>query len=434
MKNKINKFDIFLKDNLDKINKNEKCFKSNLPLSGDHYFNTYSSSIGNKKLKRIFFNIHIFHYYIRNVFSFFFIKEIEISKKKIITNKILISFASIDNFKVTKEFSWGKEIFSKHNEEYFPIKKKNIKKVLIYRDQNLIKKTDKNIIFFYQIKKINIFNKLIYLKYILKHNSIKDFFCYINAESYFAYYFFKIIKKNINLNKMKKVFISYEGQPFQKYFISELKKINKKCKVISYDHALDAFPINLLYNKNFSPDLLMVHSKDQFKSYNRHLNWPKKKLMLIKSLRFSKKRAERLKSALILPYDIDKNKAIKYTYIYEKFLSKINFRIAPLKILLHPQKKSDPSHIFFLKKLHDINKKSKRKFSILNSKKINVIFGNSSSVIESLEFNSETYHIVIDIEIEIYSNMFWPNIEKIYIDSNIYKYKKLKQNHSLVWK
>jgi len=179
---------------------------------------------------------------------------------------------------------------------------------------------------------------------------------------------------------------------------------------------------------------LMVHSKDQFISYNRHLNWPKKKLMLIKSLRFSKKRAERLKSALISPYDINKKKAIEYTYIYAKFLSKINFRIAPLKILLHPQKKNDPLHIFFLRKLHDINRKFKGKFSIKNSKKLSVIFGNSSSVIESLEFNSETYHIVIDREIEIYSNLLWPSIKKIKVDSNIYKYKKLKQNHCLVWK
>ena len=52
----------------------------------------------------------------------------------------------------------------------------------------------------------------------------------------------------------------------------------------------------------------MVHSRDQYQAYIKYLNWPKERLKLIKSLRFSRQRSKRLENSLILPYDIDKKK------------------------------------------------------------------------------------------------------------------------------
>ena len=434
MENKSKKIEIILKKKLLKICESNELFKSDKSLSGDHYFNTYSSSIGNKKLKKFFYGISTIYFVLKNVFTFFFLREYDIYTKKIISRDILVSFASIDNFLNIKEFFWGKGIFSKHIEEYFPIKKKNLNKVLIYKDKNLIKKTEKNISFFFQGNQNRLLNKYLFLKYIIENNSIKNIFCFINSDSYLAYYFFQLFKKRINLTKLENIFIAYEGQPFQKYFINNIKKYNSKCKILAYDHALDAFPINLLYDSNFSPDLLMVHSRDQYQAYIKYLNWPKERLKLIKSLRFSRQRSKRLENSLILPYDIDKKKIEKYTSIYENFLLNLNFKIKPFQILIHPQKKNDYLHINFLKKLDLINKKNLKKFSNLKSKKISIIFGNSSSVVELLEFTKEVFHIVIDREIEIYSDLFWPNIKKNFINQNVIKYEIFKQNHSLVWK
>ena len=83
MQNKSKKVEIILKQKLLKICESNELFKSDKSLSGDHYFNTYSSSIGNKKLKKFFYGISTIYYVLKNVFTFFFYANMIFTQKKL---------------------------------------------------------------------------------------------------------------------------------------------------------------------------------------------------------------------------------------------------------------------------------------------------------------------------------------------------------------
>ena len=78
----------------------------------------------------------------------------------------------------------------------------------------------------------------------------------------------------------------YEGQPFQKEITEILKKINKNIKIIGYDSTA---PLALPLNFNHSihcPDVLLTNGSSQSNFYSKYLNWPKKKIKVVPSLRF----------------------------------------------------------------------------------------------------------------------------------------------------
>ena len=80
-----------------------------------------------------------------------------------------------------------------------------------------------------------------------------------------------------------------KGNLFKKILLITLKK-NKFLNVTGYDHsAPPALPLNLIYD-GCSPDRLLITGKEQAIFYRKYLNWPKKRLKIIPSFRFKKKK------------------------------------------------------------------------------------------------------------------------------------------------
>ena len=98
---------------------------------------------------------------------------------------------------------------------------------------------------------------------------LKKDFSFIKFYHYFNYYYFfsLFFKKNVidytQKNKIKRIYINYEGQPFQNYFINSLKVRDKKIKIYGYVFNTQQLPLHLLYT-NQKVDYLVVYDKQIF--------------------------------------------------------------------------------------------------------------------------------------------------------------------------
>ena len=166
---------------------------------------------------------------------------------------------------------------------------KNTLIFLIYLDDELPKKIKPNVVLVFKKKFLKNLNFFYFLKYLIK-NLGKDFFKKMSSFNSLSDQLINYIEKNISSEKIKKIFIIYEGQPFQKNIIKYFKKKNKFLNVTGYDHsAPPALPLNLIYD-GCSPDRLLITGKEQAIFYRKYLNWPKKRLKIIPSFRFKKEK------------------------------------------------------------------------------------------------------------------------------------------------
>jgi hypothetical protein len=60
-----------------------------------------------------------------------------------------------------------------------------------------------------------------------------------------------------------------------------------------------------------------------------------------------------------------------------------------------------------------------------------IVIGSSSTVIEALMYNYEVIHIVENEKLEIYSNLFWKNINLDFLSEGIIKYKSINKERFL---
>ena len=60
-----------------------------------------------------------------------------------------------------------------------------------------------------------------------------------------------------------------------------------------------------------------------------------------------------------------------------------------------------------------------------------IVIGSSSTVIEALMYNYEVIHIVENEELEIYSNLFWKNINLDFLSEGIIQYKSINKKRFL---
>ena len=90
----------------------------------------------------------------------------------------------------------------------------------------------------------------------------------------------------------------------------EVRKKNKKLLIGGYDHsAPHSIPTHLIYT-SFSPDFLYVNGTSQINFSQKFLNWPRKKLKLVPSLRYPKKLKLDFNNIVFLPYNIFNEKVV----------------------------------------------------------------------------------------------------------------------------
>jgi hypothetical protein len=337
--------------------------------------------------------------------------------------KVLITWANHNSFD-----KYG-NIRDKYFNEFYG--KKNVEWVLVsdtIKKPLIIKKCKSKLIYFY-LKRKNIILRVLFLFRVVINNL---FFFFIkknriifllknNFKYIFANLFLKKIKNYLDFNN-KIIYMPYEGQPFQKLLIKYIKNNFMNFKIIGYVHSFPSLPTHLL--KSFdSPNELIVNCYDQKDTLSNYLGWKKKDIFLKKSSRFFGEK--KITPNIYFPIDI---------YSYQKILSKFNFLInnifsdysfENLDVVLHPHNSNSKVQNNFKNKILVMINSTKNRNKKLYNKVI--VIGSSSTVIEALMYNYEVIHIVENEELEIYSNLFWKNINLDFLSEGIIQYKSINK-------
>lgn len=363
---------------------------------------------------------HIFAIGFSNDYLFYGSQSLN-SKKKI----LIISWSFKQNF--SSDGSFNDRYFNENSKNY-----KNIQWILISMDNFLPKKIDENIIIVKQKNNKFKFNILFFLKNLI-NNLIKNKFSirkmlhFFSSHSVQALKFNNIIMKNINFDHFSKILVPYESQPFQNYFFSKLKKLKKNITTIGYVHSmLPSLPTNYIFRKG-SPDILLVHGKNQKVILKKFLGWSAKKIKIIESLRYRKNSNKILSNKIFLPYGIlDFN---QYINKFEKFLKNSNnFSLPYFNILNHPTQTYSKKHLKFKKKISKIIEDYQNKFDKSSKKKLSICFGWTAAVMEILEKKIDVIHICSDPLTESFNKEIWSSLEVKKIDNFILKYKLLSHS------
>ena len=391
------------------------------------YFAIFEKNPGSYFLKSHLNKKYMFNFYIsytKHILGILnncnlFYKE-NLNKKKFY-DTIIISWAFKKNF--NKEGNYFDKYLRKKSS-----KNQNIIWFLVYMDDKLPKKIDDNIIIVYKKKflPINLIYYFIYIFKIIKKNLIgKKFLLKLNSFSAFSHEFIKIFNKKIDLKKIKNIFIVYEGQPFQKDLVDEVRKKNKKSKIIAYDHsAPPPLPLNLIYDAS-SPDYLLVTGKEQINFYSKYLMWPRSKLKIINTMRFNNEKKFFYTNKIFIPYELDNQKgymsSIKKLIEYEK----INLKNSIIQN--HPLRLESRIHNDFINDLKKISS-SCVKPQIFKKDKSSIFFGQTTAIIIALEFGLTCYHICSDPIFDSYSSALWKNLKVQKIDNFLFKYNLINEN------
>ena len=343
------------------------------------------------------------------------------SKKKL----LIISWSFKQNFSSDGSF----------NDRYLNENSRNHKDtqwILISMDDFLPKKLDENIIILKKKNNKLKFNILFFLKNFINNLiknkfSIKKILHFFSSHSVQALNFSNIILKKVNFDHFSKILVPYESQPFQNYFFSKLKKIKKNITTIGYVHSmLPSLPTNYIFRKG-SPDILLVHGKNQKVILKKFLGWPAKKIKIIDSLRYRKNSNKILSKKIFLPYgilDFD-----QYLNKFKKFLKNSkNFSLPYFDILNHPTQTYSRKHLLFKKKISIIIEEYKDKFDKNSKKKLSICFGWTAAVLEILEKKIDVIHICSDPVTESFNKEIWSGLEVKKIDNFILTYKLLSSS------
>ena len=371
---------------------------------------------------------------IKNFKLFFILKDIfSISKlhnfkakgffdiqKDLKIKNLIISYCTKKNFDKEGNFY----------DSYFNISSKNKKYVwfLISLDNKYPKKIKENIIIF---KKDS--NKQYDLIFFLKSLFAAKKNLHLLSNSYI---FNKIInsefKKHFSNKIIKNVIINYEAIPFQHGLIQTLKKINNKTNIICYLHCA-GWPLQteLIY-KEKKIDKMIVSGIDQKEKLIKYLNWPKKKIEHIPSLRFEKKKKNLFNGIVFIPFEIfQRNKILENFDNFIGNLKKKSFN--KLKCKIHPLNESSSKHRELAIKIDKIIKKNSDKFNNFCKKKSSIIFGSATGVcVQSIEEGITIYHFPNNDVLDVFSEKIWPNIKVKKLSDKVYEYSLKKKNKSFL--
>jgi hypothetical protein len=395
--------------------------KKNILIDPNIYFCSFADSLGyfflkNECYKNISSLIKKSSYKILNIIYALKINDFEVyNLKKSTAKKIFFTYGKLSDFNKKGEFV----------DRYFGwIKQTKSLVVVIYLDQKLPANIKNNIVIIKQ-KKTSIIMSIFNL---LKYNNLKNIkLKFLSHETLSS--LFLTDKLKIILQQSKKIRIAnilYESQNFNLNFINVLKK--KKIEVIGYIHSiLPALPTNLIF-KEPSPDKLFVSGNDTVRII-KTLGWDKRKIVQIKSIRFSKSThiTNSMCNKLFLPIQIMNYNFYEQT-IKKFFFFKKNFRVN-LQIKEHPAAKQNLDYISFISKIN----KYLNTFESQRDKKLKISFfiGSTSSVIEALERGLKVVHFVDDPVFQLYENSIFKNIISTKLMNGVYSYKLLKKESYL---
>ena len=377
------------------------------------YFNSWAETPGYARLK------------LKNEGLPFLINFIKILFKNILTIASHAKYIEINNKNSLKKYesivltwSFKKNFMSdgSFQDRYFNQNSNNLTNsfwILISMDGYVPSNLNNNIKIIKRKKGFFKYNFFLLIKILIStvlscNFSLKKIYHSIFFHSYFANIISKIVIKDIKENNFKSILLPYEAQPFQNNLFSKIKKINKKVINIGYLHSLTPLTSELIYRSG-SPDLLLVHGESQIKMLESKLNWPKKKLFLIQSLRFDENKS--LSKKIFIPMAV--HNFDKFLQEFKKLLEtspKNNF--PKFVIEDHPAVSNSKKHNIFKKELEILIEIYKVRFSDNSIKKnFSIFFGVTAAILEALEKKINVIHICSDPIFQSYSEQIWPNFK-----------------------
>ena len=414
------------------VNKSKKFNKHK--ISSLTYFSLWGKNPGFERIKFEMYGIqNILNYWylvFKNIIGIGFLNNYEILKNSQFDpkdfKKLIISRSIIENFDQTGNYK----------DRYFLINSKNERDTLfflIHSGENKPIKIRKNIVIFYKRKgHLNLFFLIKYTlcKLVDCNFSIRNFFHFTSSFNRLGELINNFLKKEINFNNIKSILVPYEGQPYEHYIFEEAKKVNKKITIFGYDHtAPHAIPIHLIY-RSFSPDFLFVNGSSTVNFLTKFLNWPKKRIKLVPSLRYPKKLNLNFENNVFLPYEIFNEQVVIQEF--EKIIFNFpNINFSFLKIKNHPMMKNSKKHVNLKYKLEKIIEEHKKKNKKKNKKKFSIFVGPTTGVIVALEKRIHVIHICFEPVFESYNQTIWPNLNVKQISKNSFIYK-LKRNNTFI--
>lgn len=334
--------------------------------------------------------------------------------------------------------NWAfKNDFREHfYDKYFNISSKNYNKILwllVYMSNEIPKNFPKNT-FVVQIernKKFKFLSLISNLIFLIRFSDSPIFLRLFDfsQQIFLSTFLTKAFTQNKDYKKIKRFFLPYEAQLFQKKLIFNLKNKFKNLRIIGYDHtAPQPLPINIFYDK-FSPDYLLVGSKNRLKLNYYYLGWPKNKMKVMKSLRFKLDKQE-FKNKVLLPYII-KNKKV-YLQNVIRLMKQLNLKkFKNSNVKIHPACKNKKNHIKLVNNIRLLKNKSfnKKKESIKNF----VIFlGQTTAIPLAVEAGLKTFNICIEPKYDVYNPKIWTGLICKSLNDFTYQYK-IKNKSALIW-
>lgn len=299
--------------------------------------------------------------------------------------------------------------------------------LVIYLEKNLPKYVPKNVILIYKknySRSLVFFFKELFKNLIRYKFNPKKFIHYFSAQTIFA----KKINEYTNIilqnNKIDKVILPYEGQPFQNFVLSNL---DKKIKTYGIIHSiLPALPTNLIKRKG-SPKFIFVSGIEQKQVLINFLGWNRKQIKINKSLRFKKDINKNINGSIFFPINL-KN-INKITLNFNKVLDYFSTHYFPLlKIRNHPAMIKSQIHLKLKKNLEKLIKKKNYNINKKSNRNLCIFIGPTSSVIEYLAKKFEVIHIPVQPILDIYSKEIYYGLTPIKKE-NFFIYKKLVRNN-----
>ena len=397
------------------------------------YFSIWSASPGLYKIrlleKSFFGYINFFFSIIKGILAISkqsnFITVNHNNKKNF--SKLVVTWAYRNNFLPNGSL----------HDRYFNTNSRILKTTLwfvIYMDDEIPRILDKNIVLFKKKRvffQYNLFYlfKIIFSNFFENKCSLKKVFHSLSSDITLSNLIVHNIKKQTEIKKLNKIITPYEAQPFQRYLFSYAKKVNKNIKTIGYVHDMMPLPIYYAPLEGL-PDVLLIHSFDQKKYLTNYLKLPQKKIKLIPSMRFFKRKMK-TNGIMFLPHTIVYPK--KIISEFESFLKNSKKKsIERLKIKIHPTAENFKTQLSLKLKLENIiiNYKDRFKKNI-KKRKLAIVIGLTSSVIEILENNVEVIHICPEPIFECYTKLFWPSIKIKQFSQCTYIYRLTKYGRCL---
>lgn len=393
------------------------------------YINTYSETPGYaiillwlKSKNYIFKMIKIF---LVNIFAITKYSEfILINYRKQKFNKIIMTWGYKKDFNNMVFF-----------DKFSNIKSSDLKKTIIfviYLDVLLPQKIPDNVVILYNNNKKSLLFLIKKFFKILKENdfSLNKFFNYFSSQTIFA----EIVNSNLSVlikkNKVNKIVMPYEGQPFQNFVIKNLKNKFINIKTIGFVHSMiPALPLNFI-RRDGSPDKIFLSGYCQKKIFLKYLGWNKNQIKIRDSIRIRKKIYKNQFNSIF--FAIHLNDIDLISQKFKKYLISLSVKSLPtIKIKIHPSKIKSKIQLLLKKKIQKSIIDNKIKFSKLNQDQKSFHIGPTSAFIQYLENSKHAIHFTADPILDVYSNKFWNKIKTFKIDTHIYSYNLKTKNQVL---